>query len=636
MLSNKSKTKKENHMKLKKGLVALLLCGGLAISSFGMTACKPEVPDYSQSDTPSGTDIPTDHTHSFGKYFYDVDEHWQVCDCGERLLADHNFGTWTIITPATASSTGTKSRSCKACGYSVTETIPKADPIYDWRYANVLQNNIIVASAGNTVQDYDGSYRVYTQLVDRAIDSTADEIATRLELVYGRADTDLKVYTTSDPATGKDFVSYNSNNSFAKLPTNKYTGYDAKGNTILGAACYPLTDNNGNKIIYDSSIHPTYVQINGTKYAAINPLSMNGNFDNALSLRYFLSSMYNTIEYCDSSTSIDSILNFANAITGSGTWEYSEQSTGRISYVFEYNNNSLTTAWNWATDYSTTAKTKLKQYIAYIAYHKITDYNNLPSENVILSSNYTTLIADLDCINFADTYHDVLYQVIANRIIGDAYLGDKEAGTTATAIAQAIYKTSTSVLDPSLYYNNGKFVQLYENTLGQSYITLVNNYSNSNFSITNYLNARNYKAYDVVITGLLDQIASNTLYNPIARDQYEVIALNNSNGNPTRIDTTADMTEIYIFSNKTVNFNNYFLQLGLDNTSLVSIQNQNGTTINYTNSEDGLILNYTLSASTTPTNNIANSLNNCNYIKITLQGAGSYQVYVAEMYVTNA
>lgn len=247
------------------------------------------------------------------------------------------------------------------------------------------------------------------------------------------------------------------------------------------------------------------------------------------------------------------------------------------------------------------------------------------------------MISSQECINFADTYYDVLYQVIANRIIGDAYVGDKKAGTTVSAIAQAIYKTSTLVTSgqSTTYYENGIYKQLTEKSADSVTFTIINNKANTNFNIANYLNARNYKAYDVVITGILNQIKNNELYNPVSKVEYHSQTLNNTKYTPTSLTTTTNQTEVYIFSKNNIDLSKYRLQLNLNGVTLDSIVDNNGNTLTYNSDENGLIISYNLNSSVPPTDNIANNIKDSNYIKLILKGQGTYQVYLVEEYITN-
>ena len=64
--------------------------------------------------------------HSYGnKWKSDADRHWHECSCGDKSdEAAHSFSDWTIDTPATATTAGSKHRECGICQYRETETIP--------------------------------------------------------------------------------------------------------------------------------------------------------------------------------------------------------------------------------------------------------------------------------------------------------------------------------------------------------------------------------------------------------------------------------------------------------------------------------------------------------------------------------
>ncbi len=65
------------------------------------------------------------HTHSFGQeYSSDSENHWTVCDCGQKDLSTHSFGQWTLD-PATKQ----QSASCTVCGYEMTVSSPYFDTV---------------------------------------------------------------------------------------------------------------------------------------------------------------------------------------------------------------------------------------------------------------------------------------------------------------------------------------------------------------------------------------------------------------------------------------------------------------------------------------------------------------------------
>ena len=96
-------------------LLLLVLFVALALAACGDDGSPTVQPDKQQ----------TSHTHTFGAYQYDSAEHWQSCSgCGTVKRETHSFDPWIVLTPATATSAGVKSRTCSACGYTETEAIP--------------------------------------------------------------------------------------------------------------------------------------------------------------------------------------------------------------------------------------------------------------------------------------------------------------------------------------------------------------------------------------------------------------------------------------------------------------------------------------------------------------------------------
>ncbi|MBR5278282.1 MAG: leucine-rich repeat protein, partial [Clostridia bacterium] len=65
------------------------------------------------------------HTHSYSSSWKTNEtSHWKICDCGEkRDLTSHTYGSWSTTKVATCKATGTKQRSCTACGHKETVTI---------------------------------------------------------------------------------------------------------------------------------------------------------------------------------------------------------------------------------------------------------------------------------------------------------------------------------------------------------------------------------------------------------------------------------------------------------------------------------------------------------------------------------
>ena len=70
--------------------------------------------------------IPPVHSHSYGREWKsNAAGHWHECSCGARSgYAAHSFGDWTIDTPATSTTKGSRYRDCNICQYRQTETVP--------------------------------------------------------------------------------------------------------------------------------------------------------------------------------------------------------------------------------------------------------------------------------------------------------------------------------------------------------------------------------------------------------------------------------------------------------------------------------------------------------------------------------
>ena len=70
--------------------------------------------------------IPPVHSHSYGdEWKSNAAGHWHECSCGARSgYAAHSFGEWTIDTPATSTTKGSRYRDCNICQYRQTETVP--------------------------------------------------------------------------------------------------------------------------------------------------------------------------------------------------------------------------------------------------------------------------------------------------------------------------------------------------------------------------------------------------------------------------------------------------------------------------------------------------------------------------------
>ena len=84
--------------------------------------------------------IPPVHSHSYGaEWNSDAAGHWHECSCGARSgYAAHSFGDWTIDTPATSTTKGSRYRDCSICQYRETETVP---PVHSHSYGDEWKSN---------------------------------------------------------------------------------------------------------------------------------------------------------------------------------------------------------------------------------------------------------------------------------------------------------------------------------------------------------------------------------------------------------------------------------------------------------------------------------------------------------------
>lgn len=70
--------------------------------------------------------ICTVNAHEYtGEWKYDNENHWQLCQCGEKgNISAHKFGEWNVTKEPSASEEGSRVKVCSVCGYKFTETIP--------------------------------------------------------------------------------------------------------------------------------------------------------------------------------------------------------------------------------------------------------------------------------------------------------------------------------------------------------------------------------------------------------------------------------------------------------------------------------------------------------------------------------
>jgi hypothetical protein len=108
----------------------------------------------------------TSHTHVYGDTWkYDASSHWQECTANDGAIkgkAAHIFGEWKVTKEATATTEGSKERTCTVCGYKATEVIPggQSSPLpftdvklTDWFYKDieyVFGKNIMQGTSATT------------------------------------------------------------------------------------------------------------------------------------------------------------------------------------------------------------------------------------------------------------------------------------------------------------------------------------------------------------------------------------------------------------------------------------------------------------------------------------------------------
>jgi len=76
------------------------------------------------------TVLEKDPKHPSGNWTeYDDKQHKKVCQCGQTVSENHNYGPWKTVTPATEKSEGQRQRVC-ACGYTASEVMPVLEHKY--------------------------------------------------------------------------------------------------------------------------------------------------------------------------------------------------------------------------------------------------------------------------------------------------------------------------------------------------------------------------------------------------------------------------------------------------------------------------------------------------------------------------
>ena len=93
--------------------------------------------------------LATAHTHAFGTAVYgDATGHWTVCDCGGKSATEkHTVESWTVITPPTATETGSKSGVCTVCGETAIVETPVTVSGWNIVLGDTIGVNFVLALA---------------------------------------------------------------------------------------------------------------------------------------------------------------------------------------------------------------------------------------------------------------------------------------------------------------------------------------------------------------------------------------------------------------------------------------------------------------------------------------------------------
>ncbi len=157
-----------------------------------------------------------------------------------------------------------------------------------------------------------------------------------------------------------------------------------------------------------------------------------------------------------------------------------------------------------------------------------------------------------------------------------------------------------------------------------------------------FLQIRNYKAYDVVVNGIINQIIKQSAYLSCEPISYDIKASNQ------KANVTTAETNVYLFL-KTSSTKDIRLDLGVPYATNVTLKDKQGRTLSYTkeNINGNLVIKLkgnTLPAiSTTPTKSNINSaqgygasttleevLKNKDYLHLTLEGVDSFTISTYE------
>lgn len=521
-------------------------------------------------------------------------------------------------------------------------------PIYEWKSIDLLQPNMIVGGKSDVVLDERGEKQNYIDLVDRQLDMLAQEIISRLEYVYGNTN-DNKTHTITDKLhNNSTFTTYHSLNamseSLSRQPKYVVHNNQDKQESSMGY----IMMRNGEKVVYDENLHTHYITQNGTKYAAVCSANMAGIFTSETALQAtFEAQNHPTIAHVENSYNHEGILTLKGAIYGTPTWEYKEKKYGlETRYEYIYNMNQMSDKWNWADLFENgTAKNELKKYLGYIISNNITNFNQIKN---ISNSDYISEIKNL--YDYISKFREILFQLITKEIIGEkCFNNDNSYGLTGEHIAKTLYLAYEELDDynKSIYYNSGRFIQLYSNYIDKGDLTYLNKKLSIELMPQQFLQIRNYKAYDVVVNGILNQIIKQSSYLSCDPFFYDVSESNK------KTDVTTKETNVYLFL-KASSTKDIRLDLGVPYATSVTLKDKQGRTLCYTkeNVNGNLVLKLkgnTLPAiSTTPTETnvkkaqgygatttLEEVLKNKDYLHLTIEGVESFTISTYEYVEVN-
>ena len=105
-------------------------------------------------------DAAPEHTHSYGDWKSDAENHWKECDCSDKTeLAAHTF-EWKIDREATKTETGLRHEECSVCGFkrnenTVIDKLPSGDvpetgdasQFFGWIVLLLISGGVVLGTA---------------------------------------------------------------------------------------------------------------------------------------------------------------------------------------------------------------------------------------------------------------------------------------------------------------------------------------------------------------------------------------------------------------------------------------------------------------------------------------------------------